>query len=41
MKEIEQEYSVAYVTLSRINQGKIYKIDDEVYPLRPSSKRVY
>ena len=41
MKEIEQEYSVPHVTLSRINQGKIYKIDDEVYPLRPSSKRVY
>lgn len=39
--EIAKKYNVSKVYLNRINNGKAHKIENEVYPLRSSSQRVY
>ena len=39
--DIEKKYSISKISLSRINQGKIYNRNNFSYPLRPSNKRVY
>lgn len=43
-KELEEKYNIKTTTLSLINQGKKYKQDNEVYPLRKqgaSTKRIF
>lgn len=39
--DIEQYYKIGHATLSRLNNGKIYKRDYLKYPIRTSSQRVY
>lgn len=39
--EIEQKYHVSKAFINRVNNGKTYKQDNETYPLRKSSERVY
>lgn len=38
--DIEKMYGISKNTLNRINQGKICKRENEIYPLRSSSQRV-
>lgn len=43
-KELEEKYNIKTTTLSLINQGKKYKQDNEIYPLRKSKtslKRIF
>ena len=39
--DIEKKYNISKSTVNRINNGKILKLENENYPIRPSSKRVY
>lgn len=39
--EIERMYGLSKSFVNRINQGKIYRRDNETYPLRSSAQRVY
>lgn len=39
--EIAEEFGLSRVTLSRFNNGKIYRNKDIEYPIRKSSERVY
>lgn len=39
--DIEKKYHLSHCMLSRINQGKLYRIDGVNYPIRSSSARVY
>ena len=41
MQEIEIKYNLSKPFLSRFNNGKIYRQEGIIYPIRPSSKRVY
>ena len=40
-EDIQRKYHISHTLLSRINQGKRYRIDGIDYPIRPSSARVY
>ena len=43
-KELEEKYNIKSTTLSLVNQGKKYRIEDEIYPLRKrgeSQKRIF
>lgn len=41
MKQIEEMYKISKASLSRINNGKIYRIEELDYPIRTSKQRVY
>lgn len=41
LSDIQNKYNLSKATINRINQGKTYKRDNLIYPLRPSNKRVY
>ena len=39
--EIEKKYNLSKATINRINQGKSYKNNNFIYPIRSSKQRVY